>query len=256
MNKNGSQPRSQTYVVYVEDKPGVLSRVASLFRSNTKLSQAKKKTRSATLSYTLKEFVNRWLQLNEYLTLFPPFKGAKQKLSEEESIEMLYSSIPKRWQGQLLTINFDPDDHTFQEFVEVLERIELADQLNPEESNGDNNGNNNQQKKKKGKRKAKGKRETDEDDEGDKPRKKRKCMLHQVNNHATDDCRVLKAQCDNMRKTWEARSPQERARIKREKKDNKSALQREINAMAAKAAHEAFAMQLKAFKHNLKRVQA
>ena len=33
MNKNnGSKPESQTFAVYVEDKPGVLNRVASLFR--------------------------------------------------------------------------------------------------------------------------------------------------------------------------------------------------------------------------------
>ena len=141
-----------------------------------------------TRDTSLREFLARWTQLNDFLSFFPPFGGEAQKLHEDEAVEIVYAMIPKCWQSILLTQNFDPVDHTFQELFEELECVELAEQLDPsnKSKSNDNDGASNNGSKS-------GKKRKNGNDANAITRKKQKtfCMLHRTNNHATDDCKVL-----------------------------------------------------------------
>ncbi|MCK7490854.1 MAG: hypothetical protein MZW92_02980 [Comamonadaceae bacterium] len=87
-----------------------------------------------TRNLTISEFLARFAEINEYLTQFPPFDGDEQKLSEEEIIEIVYSTIPKTWRCKLMDHGFDPVEHSLVEFSEQLVRFETSDAINGSDS--------------------------------------------------------------------------------------------------------------------------
>jgi hypothetical protein len=75
---------------------------------------------------TIKQYLARYNELNATLTHFPPF-AENQRLPDDEIIQHVATAIPDSWKKQMLLQNWDPIDHTLQEFAEFCERIELTE---------------------------------------------------------------------------------------------------------------------------------
>jgi hypothetical protein len=70
---------------------------------------------------TISEFRARWIKLNNYLNEFPPFEP-NQCFTENETKEIFYNIIPKRWQSYLQRDKFDIVHCSIRDFLEITER--------------------------------------------------------------------------------------------------------------------------------------
>ena len=153
-------------------------------------------------SMTIREFINRLVEINEYLTYFPPF-NQENKLPVEELMDIAEFAVPSQWQKAMVLHGFDPTEHTPSEFVEFGERLEYAEA-------GTTN-----QPKAEGKNDAKhGNNEISRESRTRFQNKKRKfqdrekfCEYHNTTGHDTGECKVMIAQAKRMRATWEAKKP-------------------------------------------------
>ena len=68
-------------------------------------------------------FYSRLVEMNEQLLEFPDAKP-DSKLPEEELKEILEFSLPSMWRMQMTLARFDPQDHTFKEFLDHCKEIE------------------------------------------------------------------------------------------------------------------------------------
>jgi hypothetical protein len=77
---------------------------------------------------TVKQFVDRVLELNNYLARFPPSVvggPAPGILSDKDVMELLEFGVPNSWRNQMtIQEGFIPKIHTVQEFIEVCQRYE------------------------------------------------------------------------------------------------------------------------------------
>jgi hypothetical protein len=76
------------------------------------------------------EFCARWDEINNWLDKFPPFKP-NQCFVDEQTKDILYTIIPRRWQSYLQLNKFDIIGCSVKDFFEVMERYQIADQLDP-----------------------------------------------------------------------------------------------------------------------------
>ena len=193
-----------------------------------------------TRKFSISEFFARFVEINEYLTQFPPFDGDEHKLSEEEIIEILYSIIPKAWKSKLMDHGFDPVEHSLTEFSEQLVRFETSDAISGNNTNGKQSGKTPDDNKK---RKA-----TEEPVPQDKKpaAKKQKafCMLHGYKDHTTNACETVKEQIGHMKEQYEATSSHERYKNRqkwRKEKAQKANSKEEIHVLVQEAVKDAFA---------------
>lgn len=167
---------------------------------------------------SVREFVTRVVELNEYLPHFPSIDGkpnenpASQKLSDEEIMEILEFGVPNSWQRKMIEHGFDPSTHTKAEFIEFCERMEYAEQNDTKPA----------AKPTATPKAGKGSTWTPDSPAGDDKNKKSKgngkyCRFHKVKGHDTGECKVVLAQVDRMSGAWEAAGPN----IKNEKKQFK-----------------------------------
>jgi len=72
---------------------------------------------------TIREHIARVVEINWYLMKFPEPKARQQptKLEDDELLDILEFGCPNSWQRQMMLQNFDPMDHTVQEFVQFCE---------------------------------------------------------------------------------------------------------------------------------------
>lgn len=101
------------------------------------------------------------------------------------------SAIPSKWQQQMMLQGFEVVDKTIQEFIEFCERLEFSKQVYDSAHTGQK-ANVKSDKTKSGSKASAG-----------STRNKRKtdfyCLYHSNNtSHNTDDCKVLKAQAENI----------------------------------------------------------
>jgi hypothetical protein len=196
-----------------------------------------------TRNLTISEFLARFTEINEYLTQFPPFDGDEQKLSEEELIEIVYSTIPKTWRCKLMDLGFDPVEHSLLEFSEQLVRFETSDAINGSDSTINQSDTKTTGKEDNKKRKA----SEDPVPQDQKPAAKKKklfCMLHGYKNHTTNACETVKEQIGHMKEQYEATSSHERYKNRqawRKEKSQRANSKEEIHVMVKEAVKDTLA---------------
>ena len=82
---------------------------------------------------TIKQFVDRICELNNYLTRFPPSMiGGDEPtmIPHVEVMELLEFGIPNSWKNQLTMQGFIPMQHTVEEFITVCQRYEQVESSN------------------------------------------------------------------------------------------------------------------------------
>jgi hypothetical protein len=65
-----------------------------------------------------------------YLDEFPPFEP-NQHFTENETKDIFYNIIPKHWQSYLQRDKFDMIHCSVREFLEIMERYQIADSIDP-----------------------------------------------------------------------------------------------------------------------------
>ena len=175
-----------------------------------------------------REFVSRFTELNEYLTLFPTkmVNGEvvqPSKLPTDEMLDSLEFGSPNAWQREMIRQDYDPTTGSLQDFVEFCERQETTEDLLPR---GLKKANTNQNQSNNGNDKGKGKcnNNSSGNDSSKRHKGNRDCLFHGPNTHPTDQCLVLKSQASKMKATYQAVSPEK----KRDYKKNQ-----ELHAMIA-----------------------
>ena len=157
---------------------------------------------------TTREYVARINEINAYLPDFPPaVAGGAQpaSLPDDEIVDLLEFGVPNAWQRAMIVQDFDPLQHTVQEFVQFCERME---QLESTEGRSPP-----QKPPAQPSNKNKRRREKDDPSSRTKPsgeKSKKYCLLHGEGNHSTDDCHTLKAQAKRMKATYEAQTPEKK----------------------------------------------
>jgi hypothetical protein len=151
---------------------------------------------------TTREFAARITELNGYLSKFPPF-GQGQELAQEEINDILEFGVPNSWQKNMVLQGFDPLSHTTSELVAFCERHEFTEgtldntedkQVKPKTSLKSSSND--------GKSRAKSSAEAPQKSNKRKHTEKW-CDLHQTHGHDTQECKVVQAQIQKMRQSWE-----------------------------------------------------
>ncbi len=77
----------------------------------------------------IREYVDRILELNDYLVYFPTKTGEADatRLPDEEILDILVFGIPNSWQKKMVELGFDSLSHTPNEFIEMCERISFGE---------------------------------------------------------------------------------------------------------------------------------
>ena len=78
---------------------------------------------------TTRTFMARLVEINNYLSQFPPFNGDDQKMDEEELLDIGEYAVPSSWQRQMVMHDYDPTEGTTQDLVAFCKRIEQVEQL-------------------------------------------------------------------------------------------------------------------------------
>lgn len=105
----------------------------------------------------------------------PPFQD-NNALSNDEVMDILLYGTPKSWQREMERQGYDPLEHTLNDVITFMERVESSETYEPKTPNKVNNG---ESKK-----------------HAAAPVKMggaKRCMLHGVGNHTTDECKVLQS---------------------------------------------------------------
>ena len=146
---------------------------------------------------SIQDYVARVVEMNEYLPLMPEIGGKEpDKLPEDELLELLEFSLPEKWQVAMLLQDFDPADHSLEEFVAFCTRLEMAyDDTSKEGCDRDDTERALQ------KRKAKRKRDRKDSDSEEEPG----CVMHgpkSVCGHVTRQCRAIKKQAKSQERKY------------------------------------------------------
>ena len=150
---------------------------------------------------TIRAFMTRVNELNEYLALFPSPSDAVQakKFENHEIADIASNAIPHSWRKTMAMHNFDPLIHTLTEFTQFCERIQFAEGISPhsekeshtESSTGSTGGKSRAVKSKK------------KSSPASKKRSGMWCEYHKTDSHDTGECKVMIAQAKKMRETFE-----------------------------------------------------
>jgi hypothetical protein len=186
---------------------------------------------------TVREYTNSLRRINEReLHWLPPF-APDQLLTNDELVDIVLHGVPRAWTREMEKQDFDPDDKSLIEVVQFCERMEEAEDFQP-----DNKGNKKDPKKSKA-----DKKETSSSPEGPKH-----CLLHGDNyTHTTDECHVLKKQAKSLRH-WDdddRKPPYKNKSWKRDAEQGTSSSKKELAAFVRKQARKelhAFAKKRKA----------
>lgn len=177
---------------------------------------------------TTREFAARISELNQYLKQFPPFED-NQEIDEEEIIDIIEFGIPHSWQKHMVLQGFDPLENTLAELVAFCERHEFT------EGNLENND------------KARNK-EKHSNDLDKKPAARaaiskgqnkngKFCALHKTHGHSTDECKVVKAQIEEMQSKWDKGQSNKKASSKDTKATVMSLVEKSVKASMKKLLH-------------------
>jgi hypothetical protein len=184
---------------------------------------------------TISEFCARWIKLNNYLDEFPPFEP-NQHFMDNETKKIFYNIIPKCWQSYLQRDKFDIIHCSVHDFLDVMERYQIADNMDPllkpkDQSKANNNEMNKLTEKSNDKKcKAKSKKNN-----SDAPAPKKSCLLHgEDSSHTTNECRTMHEQAYQMKEAYKNISPAECSHQKRERKQQKQKEQNKIHEMIIK----------------------
>ena len=149
---------------------------------------------------TMRSFMTRMLEINQYLSEFPPH-GDDQQLPQDEILDIGEFAVPNAWQREMTIQNFDPIAGTVSDLVDFCERMECTE------------GTTDPDKKKE-----------DKLMKNCIPCKSEKtkgswCEICQMNNHNTKDCFRLKRMREECNK--EQSSPNKHYKSSWKKDDNK-----------------------------------
>jgi hypothetical protein len=181
----------------------------------------------------IRQFVNHLHRINfEELPQLPPF-AAGQQLSQDELLDIILFGIPKSWVKEMDRQDFDPfNATTISQVVDFCERLESAEEFNPDQqrrkAGSTSNSKNNNKKTRFSNNKGK-------PSKGDG----KWCEYHETDTHDTSECSVLKKMKDggknnsdkkpfNKNKTWTKKSD-----------DAKKFSKKELNAIVKKASDKA-----------------
>jgi hypothetical protein len=128
-------------------------------------------------------YLQHLLRINmSELENLPPF-NVDQVLSTDELLDIILYGTPKSWQKEMERQGFDPMDHTLNEVVDFMERIESSEDFDTTKPNN--------QDKSKDKSKNRGK--TNRPHNAGTGRNDLFCVYHGECGHTSDDCTILKA---------------------------------------------------------------
>ena len=135
---------------------------------------------------SIRDFMTRLTELNEYLEEFPDF-NPNQKLPDDEIMDIAEFTV----------------SHNVLEFVEFCERLEFYEGSKEENPQTDSKNGNNGEKSR-----AKSSARGNNNNNNNNKNKKRKidddfCALHQTHGHSTGECKVLLDQAKKMRASWD-----------------------------------------------------
>jgi hypothetical protein len=164
----------------------------------------------------MKEYMARVEEINNYLTMFPGYTNGDE-LQEDELLDIYEFGVPHSWSRQFLLQNWDPQQHTKQEFREFCERLETAEDITSGTfvKSKRHNGPRGKLRSTMSSPRYNDTRATTSRSTGINPRfqatrnnatKTKICRLHGANNsHDTEHCKVIGEQADKMRAQWQAR---------------------------------------------------
>ena len=75
-------------------------------------------------------YLNRVVELNNYLERFPRTFNATQKIDDDEIVDILDFGTPNKWQNEMVHLSFDSAVANSQELVEFCEQLEFDEDLN------------------------------------------------------------------------------------------------------------------------------
>ena len=190
---------------------------------------------------TIREFNSRLLELNAYLSEFPPY-GTNQTLVDDDLMEVLEFAIPNTWQSTMVVQGFTPSEHSTSELVDFCERLEFIENLTPTNGNKgkssqpDPKGSNKKDHKRGGKsfEKASG---------HNQPNKRQKtkgyCPLHDTDTHDMSECKVMQNQAKKMREAYANRGQFKKSGSTSRDNDKNKELNAFINKAVQKAIRKA-----------------
>ena len=139
-------------------------------------------------------YINNMMRINnQEIPNLPPGFNAGQSLSNDELLEIYHCSIPSSWSKEMQRQGFDPMEHTSDEFLEFCERLEAAEDFQPDKKS-DNNNNKGGRSKKQPKI-----RDNRPHGKGDRSGEPNNCMLHGANTHPTSECFKLKKEAARLK---------------------------------------------------------
>ena len=152
---------------------------------------------------TIREYVDRILELNDYLVYFPTKDGEADatKLPDEEILDILVFGIPNTWQKKMVELGFDSLSHTPNEFIEVCERISFGETT--ETGQTVKAKQNASEKGAKLLPNSSVKNFSKIKNNNNLKNKEKYCPLHKTYGHDSNDCKVIQAQVKRMASAWE-----------------------------------------------------
>jgi hypothetical protein len=178
---------------------------------------------------SVRVFVNHLLRINyQEMCFLPPNFNVRQSLPEDEIVDILVNSIPRKWLREMDRLDFDPATHDVSAVVQFCERMESAEESEDREKKAPSKTGSSGHKKGKSESPAK---------------KDRNCMFHGPNTHPTSECRTVQAMVAS---TKSGRSPNKTGDHKnkswsRKANDNKQKAREEINAFVQKQVEKGLA---------------
>ena len=115
-------------ITYEESIRSLTTHVFPQFALRTQtqfMSQAMRKPRDMKM----RAYRNRMIEINNYLTRFPPAFDASQKKTEGELVDILHAGTPRKWQGDMVHLGFDSITATSQNLLEFCERMEFMEEI-------------------------------------------------------------------------------------------------------------------------------
>ncbi len=210
----------------------VLAGIAEVVRAQAPYKALEKQKRSMRrdmrkpANMKIRTYVNHMIRINQdELPHLPPFR-ANQQLTPDELTDIVCFGLPKSWIRKMDEHNFDPLEHDIMQVVAFGERMEAAEDFDPnaERKPAANNG-----------KKPSKKHKTVRNNGGDKW-----CHFHETDTHNTAECETLKRlkeKGDNKpsrNKTWRRKSDDAKTLTKKEL----AAIARKAGEKAIKAAQE------------------
>jgi hypothetical protein len=138
---------------------------------------------------TAREFFNHFVRMNtQELPQMPPDYDHRQRLAEDEVIDILLFAFPASWSAEMTKQGFDPFAATSMEVLEFCERLEASEAVFQQPNKHGKAGNNDKGSSKK---KSSG---------GQKSEGQYYCLHHGKNTtHDTNDCTTLKNQSKKLK---------------------------------------------------------